>query len=210
MAEPTAYDDIIAENAARVGIPVDLFRRLIAQESNFNPNAVSPVGAGGLGQVMPDTARDPGYGVPPLAAENLMDPAENIRFSADYFGAMMDKFEGDVPLALAAYNAGPGAVMEYGGVPPFEETQNYIEKIMGSPGAEVPPSRSYRPVARPESNEQAENKSPLDSLPSALAYMDLSGMMEAPRAKFDPPAIRRPPAGGGSRALKQFGLASLA
>lgn len=208
MAEPTAYDDIIAENAARVGIPVDLFRRLIAQESNFNPNAVSEKGAGGLGQVMPDTARDPGFGVRPLAAESLMDPAENIRFSADYFGAMMNKFDGDVPLALAAYNAGPGAVLEYGGVPPFEETQNYIEKILGSPGAEVPPSRSYRPVARPD--QEAENKSLLDNTPSALAYMDLAGVGQPFEvAQVQAPGIRRQPASQRRDPLKQLGIASL-
>jgi hypothetical protein len=210
MAEPTAYDALIAENAARVGVPEDLFRRLIAQESNFDPTAVSPKGAAGIGQVMPETARDPGYGVRPLAAEDLMDPAENIRFSADYLGAMMREFDGDVPLALAAYNAGPGAVQEYGGVPPFAETQNYIEKILGSPGMEVPPSRSYRPVARPEGEEQAENKSFLDSLPSALSYLDLAGLAENRTPTLDSPGVVRPRAGAGTRALKQLGIASLA
>ena len=210
MAEPTAYDALIAENAARVGVPEDLFRRLIAQESNFDPTAVSPKGAAGIGQVMPETARDPGYGVRPLAAEDLMDPAENIRFSADYLGAMMREFDGDVPLALAAYNAGPGAVQEYGGVPPFAETQNYIEKILGSPGMEVPPSRSYRPVARPEGEEQAENNSFLDSLPSALSYMDLAGLAENRTPLLDSPGVIRPRAGAGTRALKQLGIASLA
>jgi hypothetical protein len=210
MAEPTAYDALIAENAARVGVPEDLFRRLIAQESNFNPTAVSPKGATGIGQVMPDTARDPGYGVRPLAAEDLMDPAENIRFSADYLGAMMREFDGDVPLALAAYNAGPGAVQEYGGIPPFAETQNYVETILGSPGMEVPPGRSYRPVARPEGEEQAENNSFLDSLPSALSYMDLAGLAEDRVPLLDSPGVIRPRAGAGTRAVKQMGIASLA
>jgi hypothetical protein len=209
MAEPTAYDALIAENAARVGIPEDVFRRLIAQESNFNPSAVSNKGASGIGQVMPETARDPGYGVRPLAAEDLMNPVENLRFSADYLGAMLNKFDGNMPLALAAYNAGPGAVMEYGGIPPFEETQNYVEKILGSPGAKVPPERSYRPVARPEGKEQASNNSFLDSLPDALAYLDLSGMMETPRTQMLDSSVRRPAAGSGTRALKQMGLASL-
>ena len=209
MAEPTAYDALIAENAARVGTPEDVFRRLIAQESNFNPSAVSNKGASGIGQVMPETARDPGYGVRPLAAEDLMNPVENLRFSADYLGAMLNKFDGNMPLALAAYNAGPGAVMEYGGIPPFEETQNYVEKILGSPGAKVPPERSYRPVARPEGKEQASNNSFLDSLPDALAYLDLSGMMETPRTQMLDSSVRRPAAGSGTRALKQMGLASL-
>jgi len=209
MAEPTAYDALIAENAARVGIPENVFRRLIAQESNFNPSAVSNKGASGIGQVMPETARDPGYGVRPLAAEDLMNPVENLRFSADYLGAMLNEFDGNMPLALAAYNAGPGAVMEYGGIPPFEETQNYVEKILGSPGAKVPPERSYRPVARPEGEEQASNNSFLDSLPDALSYLDLSGMMETPRTQMLDSSVRRPAAGSGTRALKQMGLASL-
>jgi hypothetical protein len=210
MAEPTAFDDLIVANAMRVGIDVDLFRRLIAQESNFNPSAVSPKGAGGLGQVMPDTARDPGYGVRPLAAEDLMDPAENIRFSADFLGAMINEFDRDIPLALAAYNAGPGNVKKYGGIPPFEETQNYVNILLGSPAARVPPERSSgRPVARPSSEEQASNNSFLDSLPDALAYLDLSGMMETPRTQMLDSSVRRPAAGSGTRALKQMGLASL-
>jgi len=209
MAEPTAYDALIAENAARVGIPENVFRRLIAQESNFNPSAVSNKGASGIGQVMPETARDPGYGVRPLAAEDLMNPVENLRFSADYLGAMLNEFDGNMPLALAAYNAGPGAVLEHGGIPPFEETQNYVEKILGSPGAKVPPERSYRPVARPEGEEQASNNSFLDSLPDALSYLDLSGMMETPRTQMLDSSVRRPAAGSGTRALKQMGLASL-
>ena len=209
MAEPTAYDALIAENAARVGIPENVFRRLIAQESNFNPSAVSNKGASGIGQVMPETARDPGYGVRPLAAEDLMNPVENLRFSADYLGAMLNEFDGNMPLALAAYNAGPGAVLEHGGIPPFEETQNYVEKILGSPGAKVPPERSYRPVARPEGKEQASNNSFLDSLPDALSYLDLSGMMETPRTQMLDSSVRRPAAGSGTRALKQMGLASL-
>ena len=207
MAEPTAYEELIAENAARVGIPEDIFRRLIAQESNFNATAVSNKGAQGLGQVMPDTGRDPGYGVRPLAAEDLMDPAENIRFSADYLGAMMRKFDGDMPLALAAYNAGPGAVMEYGGVPPFEETQNYVQAILGD---QLPLERSMRPVARPAPEDQAMNESGSGGIADALSYMDLAGLAEAPRAQMNPPGVRRPAAGSGTRALKQLGIASLA
>src|SRR6056297_122021 len=116
----SALREMASEEARRAGIDPDLFIRLIQQESGFKPQATSRVGAKGLGQVMPDTARQPGYGVQPFASENLMDPQENLRFSADYLSAMLREFDGDVPKALAAYNAGAGAVQEYGGVPPFK------------------------------------------------------------------------------------------
>jgi soluble lytic murein transglycosylase-like protein len=83
---------------------------------------------------MPSTAADPGYGVRPLAAEDLMNPAENLRFSAEYLSAMLREFDGSERLALAAYNAGPGAVKECGDVPPFQETQNYVRAILGGEG----------------------------------------------------------------------------
>lgn len=127
----SALREMASEEARRAGVDPELFIRLIQQESRFKPQATSRVGAKGLGQVMPDTARQPGYGVRPLASENLMDPQENLRFSADYFSAMLREFDGDVPKALAAYNAGAGAVQEYGGVPPFKETQEYVDIIAG-------------------------------------------------------------------------------
>ena len=127
----SALREMASEEARRAGVDPDLFIRLIQQESQFKPQATSRVGAKGLGQVMPDTARQPGYGVQPFASENLMDPQENLRFSADYLGAMLREFDGDVPKALAAYNAGAGAVQEYGGVPPFKETQQYVDIIAG-------------------------------------------------------------------------------
>lgn len=203
--EQTAYDDLIRLNAERFNLDPTLLSRLIQQESGFNPAAVSPVGAQGLGQVMPDTARDPGYGITPLAAEDLMDPAENVRFSAEYLSKMIEKFE-DPRLALAAYNAGPGAVMKYDGVPPFKETQDYVSKIL-----DLDPSTSPRPKLRPEGlgDEQAANKSSLDEVTDALAYLDLTGMTGAKRPKFDPPGIRRGTAGSGASALKQLGIASL-
>lgn len=127
----SALRELASEEARRAGVDPELFIRLIQQESEFKPQATSRVGAKGLGQVMPDTARQPGYGVRPFASENLMDPQENLRFSADYLGAMLREFDGDVPKALAAYNAGAGAVQEYGGVPPFKETQQYVDIIAG-------------------------------------------------------------------------------
>ncbi|HEV8033244.1 lytic transglycosylase domain-containing protein [Yoonia sp.] len=108
--------------ATRHGIPVGLFLRLVAQESGWNPTARSVKGALGLAQLMPETAR--ALGVDPL------DPAQNLEGGARYLRAQYEAF-GSWPLALAAYNAGPGAVERYRGIPPFAETQNYVQVIWG-------------------------------------------------------------------------------
>lgn len=98
---------------------------VMAQESNFNPNAQSPKNAQGLMQLIPDTARR--FGV-----RNAMDPTQNIRGGMAYLRWLLAYFEGDVRLALAAYNAGEGAVNRYRGVPPYAETQHYVRKIIAS------------------------------------------------------------------------------
>ncbi len=114
----------VARSAARAhGVPEDLFLRLVQQESNWNPVAQSHKGALGLAQLMPQTARS--LGVDPLV------PAENLRGGAKYLAQQYRKF-GSWRLALAAYNAGPEAVSRYGGVPPYQETQTYVRKILGS------------------------------------------------------------------------------
>ena len=108
--------------ARRHQIPPELFVRLVQQESGWNPGAVSPKGAMGLAQLMPETARR--LGVDP------MDPHENLEGGARYLRQQYEKF-GSWRLALAAYNAGPGAVEKYGDVPPYQETQNYVRAILG-------------------------------------------------------------------------------
>ncbi len=118
--------DAAVAAAKRYGIPPDLFLRQLGAESSWNPDAVSPAGATGIGQLMPGTAAE--LGVDPS------DPMQNIDGSARYLKQQYDKF-GDWKLALAAYNAGPGAVEKYGGVPPYDETRNYVAKIMGEGGA---------------------------------------------------------------------------
>ena len=103
-------------------VPEDLFLRLVQQESGWNPGAVSHKGAIGLAQLMPGTAQ--------LLRVNPHDPKSNLEGGARYLRMMYDKF-GDWTLALAAYNAGPGAVEKHGGVPPYRETKRYVKKIMG-------------------------------------------------------------------------------
>ena len=125
---PTATADRHHENRAlrQVGLDADdwqvLFRALVEAESSYNPTAVSPKGAYGLGQLMPDTAR--GLGVDPR------DPSQNLDGAARYLLAQLATFK-DIDLALAAYNAGPHRVVEYSGIPPFTETRDYIARIHG-------------------------------------------------------------------------------
>lgn len=114
---------VAREAARRHGVPDDLFLRLVQQESGWNTGAVSSKGALGLAQLMPGTADL--LGVDPL------DPAENLDGGARYLRMQYDAF-GTWPLALAAYNAGPGAVEDHGGIPPFAETENYVQVIWGN------------------------------------------------------------------------------
>jgi soluble lytic murein transglycosylase-like protein len=116
------YKAEIDAAAAKYGLDPALLRGLIRQESNFDPNAGSPAGAQGLCQLMPGTAAA-------LGCTNVHDPAQNIDAGARYLRQQLDAFGGDVAKALAAYNAGPGAVQRYGGVPPYAETQNYVRQV---------------------------------------------------------------------------------
>lgn len=123
------YAELAAQYAQQYGLDPELFVRQMVQESGLNPDAVSPKGASGIAQIMPDTARDPGFGVRPI--EDTTDPEESLRFGAEYMRALLDKYGGDYGLALAAYNAGPKTVDDAGGIPPIRETQNYVASILG-------------------------------------------------------------------------------
>ncbi|HMQ92137.1 MAG TPA: lytic transglycosylase domain-containing protein [Amaricoccus sp.] len=119
---PGIYQDMARAAARRHGVPEDLFLRLVRTESNFRPTAKSTKGAIGLAQLMPQTAR--------LLGVNPHDPKQNLEGGARYLSQQYRKF-GDWRLALAAYNAGPKAVEQYKGVPPYRETQHYVKAILG-------------------------------------------------------------------------------
>jgi soluble lytic murein transglycosylase-like protein len=121
-AKPYAAE--IAAAATRNGVDASVLSGLIRAESNFDPGATSPAGAQGLTQLMPGTAAG-------LGVTNPLDPAQSIEGGARYLRQQLDRFGGDVSKALAAYNAGPGAVERFGGVPPYEETQNYVRRVLG-------------------------------------------------------------------------------
>lgn len=116
------YDRLIEEVAAEQALLPALLKAVVAAESGFDPRAVSPAGAQGLMQLMPETAAR-------LGVDNPMVPGQNVRGGARYLRALLDRY-GDLTRALAAYNAGPEAVDRYGGLPPYRETRDYVERVL--------------------------------------------------------------------------------
>lgn len=154
------YKSMIDDHASRTSLDPGLLEAVIKTESNFNPGAISRAGALGLMQLMPTTAYD-------MGVDNPMDPDQNISGGARYLKYLMGRFNGNLTLALAAYNAGPLNVEKYGTVPPFAETQNYIKKIYSiyrgdksvkqyASGAYYNPS--YRPAEKQETAKPRREK----------------------------------------------------
>jgi hypothetical protein len=148
------------------GIPWNVFNAMIQKESEWNPNAKSVAGAIGLGQLMPGTAQ--GLGVDP------QDPGQNLLGAAKYLHQQYQKF-GRWDLALAAYNAGPGAVSKYGGVPPYQETQDYVRDIMGN--AKTPTSAA--PLSAPVSGRAQPGSMPLPQGASPQELLDFAAPTDA-------------------------------
>lgn len=117
------YDQIIKAYADKYGVSASLIKAVIHAESGYNPNAVSSKGAGGLMQLMPDTARS-------LKVVDRFNPRDNVDGGVRYLRFLIDTFRGDISLALAAYNAGLSKVAKYGGIPPYNETRNYVNRVL--------------------------------------------------------------------------------
>ena len=115
-------ESIIQKAADRYKLPAKLIKSVIRHESNFNSEAVSKAGASGLMQLMPGTARG-------LGVTDIFNPEQNVMAGSKYLRSMLDRYDGNLALALAAYNAGPGNVDKHGGIPPFKETQAYVKKV---------------------------------------------------------------------------------
>jgi soluble lytic murein transglycosylase-like protein len=143
------YGKVIYDIAVRHSINPHLVAALIHVESAFNPRAVSRKGAYGLMQLLPETARRFGL----TKKKDLFDPRKNLEAGVRYLKWLADRFGGDAEKILAAYNAGEGAVQRFGGIPPYQETQSYVQRIFGLLGVTVTPAPPPAPSTAPSGQE---------------------------------------------------------
>lgn len=122
---PPAIDQLAQQSGTAWGVDPSLVKAIIANESGFDPTATSRTGAQGLMQLEPSTASE-------LGVSNAYDPVQNVWGGTRYIRGLLDRFGGNLPLAIAAYNAGPGAVEKYGGVPPYAQTQHYVQNVLAT------------------------------------------------------------------------------
>jgi hypothetical protein len=153
----TDLNDIFERAAARYNVPVNLLKAVAKAESGFRADAVSRCGAQGIMQLMPSTAAA-------LGVKDSFDPEQNIMGGAKYLGQLLSSFHGDAKLAVAAYNAGSGAVRKYGGVPPYAETQNYVKKVLRYAGMDLSvPETAYTSGTQNSSSTVLSSKAEEDT-----------------------------------------------
>ncbi len=177
-----SLEEIFTEASQKYNVPENLIKAIAKAESDFNPNATSGAGAQGIMQLMPGTAKE-------LGVTDSYDPYQNIMGGTKYISQMLQKYDGDISLALAAYNAGSNNVAKYGGIPPFEETQNYVAKVTRymNEGMDVP-GLSYSmnaaglvsgsPVQRLEESYYENVLEQLFSYDDYLQFIDLYSKIE--------------------------------
>ena len=184
VSSPQDYEAYFKEASETYGVATSILKSIAKAESNFNPSAVSKAGAIGIMQLMPSTAAS-------LCVSNSYDARENIMGGAKYISQLLSRYQGNISLALAAYNAGTGNVDKYGGIPPFTETQNYVQKVLSYMNGSFETDYSSSGIfgltgeARDTANEMLGNffaannisKSTLDILVSLLKLKNLAGTL---------------------------------
>lgn len=180
-ATKSNYDELYEKHGREQGVDPDLLRAMTRQESGFKKKAVSNKGASGLMQLMPETARG-------LGVKDIFDPDQNIGGGAKYIRQQLDKFGGSVPKALAAYNAGPGAVEKYGGIPPYTETRGYVKNITGN----YKGSGYYGGSATSSPQVQKANPNFLDELDSMIGGTGGKATAQVAAPKISTPGATEP------------------